>query len=113
MFGLSVLTRQNAPLAILRVLLGSGFYFGFQPVAWSMPTLILGESAAAATFGLINSMGQLGGFFGPKLIGFLNMRTHGVTAGLGFIALAYGVAAVLMLSLKIRDPLQMVDRHKS
>jgi hypothetical protein len=57
MFGLSVLARQNAPLAILSVLLGSGFYFGFQPVAWSMPTLILGESAAAATFGLINSMG--------------------------------------------------------
>jgi hypothetical protein len=41
------------------------------------------------------------------------MRTHGVTASLGFIALANGVAAVLMLSLKIRDPLQMVDRHKS
>jgi len=70
-----------------------------------MPTLILGESAAAATFGLINSMGQMGGFFGPKLIGFLNMRTHGVTASLGFIALAYLVAGGLMLSLKIRDPL--------
>jgi len=111
MFGLSVLTRQNAPLAVSCVLLGSGFYFGFQPVCWSMPTLILGESAAAATFGLINSMGQLGGFFGPKLIGFLNMRTHGVTASLGFIALAYLVAGSLMLSLRIRDPLQVAAEH--
>src|SRR5258708_1022042 len=106
MFGLSVLAKQNAPLAISCVLLGSGLYFGFQPVCWSMPTLILGESAAAATFGLINSVGQLGGFFGPKLIGFLNMRTHGVTSSLAFIALAYLVAGGLMVSLRIRDPLQ-------
>jgi len=105
MFGLSVLARHNAPLAISCMLLGSGLYFGFQPVCWSMPTLILGESAAAATFGLINSMGQIGGVFGPKLIGFLNMRTHGVTASLAFIAVAYLVAGGLMLSLKIRDPL--------
>src|SRR5882757_10885415 len=109
MFWLSVLARHNAPLAISWMLLGSGLYFGFQPVCWALPTLILGESAAAATFGLINSMGQMGGFFGPKLIGFLNMRTHGVTVSLGFIAGAYFVAGALMLSLKIRDPLQPAD----
>ena len=105
MFGLSIASRSDARFAVLFVLLGSGCYFAFQPVCWSMPTLILGESAAAATFGLINSMGQMGGFVGPKLIGFLNMRTHGVTASLGFIALAYLVAGGLMLSLRIRDPL--------
>ena len=102
---LSLVARSDARLAVLLVLLGSGCYFAFQPVYWSMPTLILGESAAAATFGLINSMGQMGGFFGPKMIGFLNERTHGVSASLAFIALAYGVAGVLMLALRIRDPL--------
>jgi MFS transporter, ACS family, tartrate transporter len=106
LFALSILSRSNAMVSVLLILVGSGLYFGFQPVCWSLPTLILGESAAAATFGLINSVGQMGGFFGPKLIGFLNMRTHGVTASLGFIALAYLVAGSLMLSLKIRDPLQ-------
>ena len=35
------------------------------PVFWSIPTAILSESAAAATFGLINSIGQVGGFTGP------------------------------------------------
>jgi len=55
-------------------------------------------------------MGQIGGVFGPKLIGFLNMRTHGVTASLAFIAVAYLVAGGLMLSLKIRDPLT-TEKH--
>ncbi len=105
LFALSVALVGHTGMAVLFLLLGSGCYFGFQPVCWALPTLILGESAAAATFGLINSMGQMGGFFGPKLIGFLNERTHGVTASLGFIALAYFVAGALMLSLRIRDPL--------
>ena len=111
MFGLSIAARSDPRVAVLFVLLGSGCYFAFQPVCWSLPTLILGESAAAATFGLINSTGQIGGFFGPKLIGFLNERTHGVTASLGFIALAYGVAGILMLKLRIRDPLLTVEGH--
>ena len=50
--------------------------------------MMLSESAAAATFGLINSIGQLGGFAGPYVIGFLNDRTHSLTASFGFIALA-------------------------
>jgi hypothetical protein len=41
------------------------------------------------------------------------MRTHGVTASLGFIALAYLVAGGLMLSLKIRDPLQVAEGNNS
>jgi ACS family tartrate transporter-like MFS transporter len=77
----------------------------FYPVFWSMPTMILSESAAAATFGLINSFGQLGGFAGPYIIGFLNDRTHALTASFGFIALVYTVAASLILSVRIRDPL--------
>jgi ACS family tartrate transporter-like MFS transporter len=112
MFGLSVLARSNLPFALFCLLVGSGFFYPFYPAFWAIPTMMLGETAAAATFGLINSIGQLAGFFGPKLIGILNVRTPSLTASLGFIALAYGVAAVLMLSLKLRDPLQMAKEHK-
>jgi ACS family tartrate transporter-like MFS transporter len=65
--------------------------------------MILSESAAAATFGLINSLGQVGGFAGPYLIGFLNDRTRSLATSFAFIALAYIVAAGLVLSLKIGD----------
>jgi len=78
-----------------------------------MPTVILSESAAAAAFGLINSIGQFGGFAGPYVIGFLDDRTHSLTASFGFIALVYVAAASLILSLRIRDPLQASDGLKS
>jgi MFS transporter, ACS family, tartrate transporter len=105
MYGLLILARHDVPLAILLLLLGSGFLYAYLPVCWSIPTMILSESAAAATFGLINSIGQLGGLTGPLVIGFLNERTHSLTAGFGFIALVYAVAGSLILSLKIRNPL--------
>jgi hypothetical protein len=57
------------------------------------------KAAAAATFGLINSIGQLGGLVGNYTIGFLNDRTHSLTASFGVIAVAYVVAGSLILSL--------------
>jgi hypothetical protein len=86
------------------MLLGRGFLYAFYPVFWAMPTMILSESAAAATFGLITSVSQLGGFAGLYVIGFLNDRTHSPTAGFGFIALAYVAAGGLVLSLRIHYP---------
>ncbi len=68
--------------------------------------MMLSESAAAATFGLINSLGQIGGFAGNSSIGFLNDQTHSLTASFAWIALAYFTSAILILSLKIRDPLK-------
>jgi ACS family tartrate transporter-like MFS transporter len=106
-FGLLIPARHDFPLAFSFLLLGSGLFYAFYPVFWSIPTTMLCESAAAATFGLINSIGQLGGFAGPYVIGFLNELTHSLTASFGFIALVYVAAGGLILSLRIRDPLNV------
>jgi ACS family tartrate transporter-like MFS transporter len=104
MFGLLIFTRYEVPVAISFLLLGSGFIYAFFPTFWAIPTMMLSESAAAATFGLINSVGQLGGFVGNYTIGFLNDRTHSLTACFGFIALVYVAAGSLVLSLRIHYP---------
>jgi ACS family tartrate transporter-like MFS transporter len=104
MFGLLILVRHEAPLAISCLLLGSGFLYAYYPTFWAIPTMMLSESAAAATFGLINSIGQLGGFAGNYVIGLLNDRTHSLTASFGFIALVYFLSASLILSLRILNP---------
>src|SRR6201993_147045 len=106
MFALVTLTRHEVPLAILFLLLGSGFLYAYYPAFWAIPTMMLGETAAAATFALMNSIGQLGGLAGPYVIGFLNVRTHSLAASFGFIALVYMAAGGLILSLRIRDPLK-------
>ena len=104
MFALLTVFRHEVPLAIACLLLGSGFFDAFYPVFWSIPTAMLSESAAAATFGLINSIGQLGGFAGNYAIGFLNDRTHSIAASFALIALVYVAAGGLVLSLRVRDP---------
>ena len=106
MYGLLIPSRHDVPLAIVILLLGSGLFYPFYPTFWAMPTMMLSESAAAATFGLINSVGQLAGFAGNYSIGFLNDRTHSLTASFGFIALVYIAAGGLILGLRIRNPMQ-------
>jgi len=110
MFALLILVRHDVSLAILCLLLGSGFLYAYYPTFWAIPTMMLSESAAAATFGLINSIGQLGGFAGNYAIGFLNDRTHSLTSSFGFIALVYVTAGGLVLSLRIRDHLGALQR---
>ena len=74
--------------------------YAYYPTFWTIPTIMLGEAAAAATFGLINSLGQLGGLVGNYTIGLLNDWTHFLAASFGFIACAYVVAGSLILSLR-------------
>jgi len=110
MFGLLTIFRHEVPLAIAYLLLGSGFFYAFYPVFWSIPTAMLSESAAAATFGLINSIGQLGGFAGNYAIGFLNDRTHSLAASFAFIALVYLAAGGLVLSLRASNRIDVLRR---
>jgi predicted MFS family arabinose efflux permease len=105
MFGLLTVFRHEVPLAIACLLLGSGFSYASYPVFWTIPTMMLSEAAAAATFGLINSVGQLGGLTGNYLIGSLNDRTHSLAASFAFIALVYVAAGAQILSLRVRNPI--------
>jgi MFS transporter, ACS family, tartrate transporter len=108
MFGLLVVARHEVPLAILFLLLGSGFLYAYYPTFWAIPTMMLSETAAAATFGLINSIGQLGGFASNYAIGFLNTQTGSLAASFGFIAVVYFAAGGLIVSLRIRRPVRVV-----
>jgi len=70
-----------------------------------MPTLVLSESAAAASFGLINSIGQLGGLFGPYAVGYLNDRTGSVGAAIIFIGTCYLVAGSVVPLINVKSPI--------
>ena len=85
--------------------MGSGIFYAYYPAFWSMPTMILSESAAAATFGLINSMGLFGGLVGPWAIGVLNDWTHALTPSLACIGVVYIGAGGLLLALRVENPL--------
>ncbi|HET9147451.1 MAG TPA: MFS transporter [Acetobacteraceae bacterium] len=71
-----------------------------KPPLWSMPTMFLSGSAAAAGTATINSIGNLGGFVGPAMIGWLKDTTGSFAGGLYFVAglLAISAAGTLLLS---------------
>jgi ACS family tartrate transporter-like MFS transporter len=96
---------SHFPLAMTLFAMSGGFLFAYYPAFWSMPTMILSESAAAATFGLINSVGHAGGFFGPFIIGDLSTRTGSLLPGFAFIASCYFLSAFLVSRLKIQSSL--------
>src|SRR5260370_18751967 len=66
---------------------------------WSLPTAILAGAAAATGIALINSIGNLSGFVGPLLIGWL--VDHTGSTDFGVYALAGGIAIGSMLVLTI------------
>jgi len=82
----------------LFVVAGGSFY-GFQPVFWAVPTLFLSESAAAASIGLINAVGNLGGLVGPMVMGYLANRTHSFSVGLLYLVASLFTSGVLMLAI--------------
>jgi len=104
MHRLLTVLQQEVPLAIACLLLGSGFLYAYFPAFWAIPTTMLSEAAAAATVGLIYSIGQIGGFVGDYAIGFLNDRTHSLAASFASIALVYATAGGLILTLRVRGP---------
>jgi ACS family tartrate transporter-like MFS transporter len=73
-----------------------------KPPLWSMPTLFLSGSAAAAGIATINSIGNLGGFVGPAMIGWLKQQTGSFAGGLYFVAGLLVVSAVVTLLLARR-----------
>jgi ACS family tartrate transporter-like MFS transporter len=70
-----------------------------KPPLWSMPTLFLSGSAAAAGIATINSIGNLGGFVGPAMIGWIKDLTGSFGGGLFFVAVLLVLSAVLTLAL--------------
>jgi MFS transporter, ACS family, tartrate transporter len=67
---------------------------------WALPTAFLREQAAAGGIALINSMGALGGFVGPYLIGRVKERTGEFTPGLLLLAGCLMAAVVIILGLR-------------
>ena len=90
--------------AVIGFTLGAIGIYASLPLFWSLPTALLGGSAAAGGIALINSVGNLSGYFGPFIIGELKDLTHGFTAGLLVIAGSLALAAILGYVVGRRAP---------
>jgi MFS transporter, ACS family, tartrate transporter len=81
-----------------------GFY-GSKGPFWSMPPMFMTGAAAAASIAWINSLGNLGGFFGPWYVGVVKDMTGSYAGGLYGLAFLCVISAVVCaLFLEIPNP---------
>ncbi len=83
--GLAVLSSGRTGLTVAMFCLAGFTSQAYLPAFWTLPTTILGKSAAATAVGLI-CLGNLGGFAGPWLFGYLRTSTGRFDAGLWVLA---------------------------
>jgi len=83
---------------VLLSLLAIGYCSSLSPF-WAMPSEFLTGLSAASGIAFINSVGNLGGFFGPSMVGFITQRTGTLYGGLAFAGISMLVGAALVLLL--------------
>ncbi|MDQ0469185.1 MFS transporter [Labrys wisconsinensis] len=92
-------------LGLIGLTIGAAGIGGASPNIWIFPTTLLTGAAAAAGIAMINSIGSIGGFFGPSIIGWVRDATGGFGGALVFLAVAMAVTAgaILVLGHSMRD----------
>jgi ACS family tartrate transporter-like MFS transporter len=72
----------------------------FGPTFWCLPRAVLQGTAAAGGIALINAVGNLGGFAGPNVLGYIKNATGSYSVAFGILAAGGFVAAALLLRFR-------------
>jgi nitrate/nitrite transporter NarK len=85
--------------AVALIALASFGIYGLKGPFWPLPSMFLTGTAAAGGIALINSVGNLGGFVGPFILGTVKDATNSYSMGLYVLAGFSAVAAIVSLCL--------------
>lgn len=88
---------QNLLISMCAITLAATCILTSMPVFWTIPTSYMSGSAAAGGIAAINSIGLLGGFTSPALIGWIKVTTGSITYGLCIFSAVLACGAVLLL----------------
>lgn len=98
---LCAFTLSNVWLSVFLLSFAVIGFYSAHPGFWPLPTMLLGQRAAAASIGLINSFGNLGGFIGPYVIGWLTGKNGTFRPAMLAMAGCAFVSALLVLLVKV------------
>jgi len=96
LFATSFLGTAFAPVMVL-LCIAAFFIFGGGSLFWSIPPTYLRREAAAAGIAVISSLGILGGFVSPTLIGWIRGATGSIQIGLGALTALVIVGGLTIL----------------
>ena len=92
---LSGVYASQPALAIIFLSIGTLGVIGSMPLFWPLPSAFLAGTAAAAGIGIVNSVGNLGGYFGPNIPIWARAFSPDKSAALYIIAAILMVGALL------------------
>lgn len=88
---------ENSVGAIVAISFATLGIMGAKGPFWPIPSAYLTGAGAAAGIALINSMGNLGGFAGPYMVGFAKRLTNSFSGGLYALALMTFLGAIVTI----------------
>ncbi|MGD0486474.1 MAG: MFS transporter [Syntrophorhabdales bacterium] len=94
----SAVFGHNTVLAMVALSLAMAGSLSALPVFWILPTAFLAGTAAAAGIAVVNSIGNLSGFLGNYLVGWLTDLTHSTDSGMYVLAAAAFIGAALVIA---------------
>jgi ACS family tartrate transporter-like MFS transporter len=96
--GLLLASQATTPLGgLLALCLTACGIWSVMGPFWALATATLSNTAAAGGIAFINAIGNLGGFFGPSIIGIAHERTQNFHVALAVLAIAPATLALLVL----------------
>jgi ACS family tartrate transporter-like MFS transporter len=95
-------TQDNLVLTLICFAIGAAGMKSYMPAFWSLPSQFLTSTAAAGSVGMINSIGNLGGFLGPSVMGVVDKQLGSFTYGLFFLSVTSMCSAILISLLPLR-----------
>ena len=99
-FGLIAVTMTtNLMLSMVLLTIALSGVYAFGGTFWTIPNLTLSAGSAAVGIALINSVGNLGGFIGPYLVGWLKDLTGSTNAGMYMLAGFALLETILVLAI--------------
>jgi ACS family tartrate transporter-like MFS transporter len=101
---IGIVLAQDAWVCYLFVVLTAVGVYAPMSVWWSYPTTFLSGLAAAGAVGMINSFGNLGGFAGPYITGWIRQTTGSFAGGEIYMAASLAAAGLLILTLRKQSP---------
>ncbi|QND45278.1 MFS transporter (plasmid) [Rhizobium lusitanum] len=93
----------STTFSIIALSLAAAGAISCAPLFWSLPTAFLAGTGAAAGIAWINSVGNLAGFLGPFLVGYLKDLTGSTSAGMYFLAAALVIGSIAVLTVPARS----------
>lgn len=90
-------------MSMIMVCIATIGLYSFMGPFWSLASATLSASAAVVGIAVINSFGNLGGFLGPYVVGYLRDATGKMESGLYFLGIVLAIGFLLILTIKRKD----------